>query len=138
MNGDESDVSGSVTPQESWRNVLATKSLVTKLLKRMDVDKHISYERPKIQGMNECTDEQNKLFCFALEFGYQDMFNELMENIYYFAPKRMVAIRVLAKKHYKNTYEHVMSLIKFFQSKLKNQIERTQEQWERCLTKNLF
>jgi len=74
--------------RNSWRKVFSIKSLQNKLLRYMDEDKHISFERPKVQGINTYTDEQNKLFCAALEFGANDIFREMEDNIYYFATNR--------------------------------------------------
>jgi len=122
--------------RNSWRKVLSIKSLQNKLLRYMDEDKHISFERPKVQGVNTYTDEQNKLFCAALEFGANDIFREMEDNIYYFANNRMVSMRLMTKSCHSETCNKLIQLIEFFQEQVPCQGNRTRELWEQCLNAN--
>ena len=102
----------------------------------MDNDKHISFERPKVMGVNAYTDEQNKLFCAALEFGAANIFREMEDKIYYFATNRMVSMRLMTKSCHSEICNKLIQLIEFFQKRVPCQSDRTREQWEKCLKAN--
>ena len=131
-NGQESGVA-----QESWRDVLAIKSLQEKLVVCMDEDKHISYERPKVHGVKTCTEEQNELFCHALQYKWPDLSEEMESEIYYFAPDEAIAVRLMAKKHCVEEHDLILDLIAHFEQEIPEATERTQTQWERCLDANV-